>query len=712
MKFFFSFIVVLLVSGIGLPVTLSGQVRFVVSDKVRIPELPDDEAEIRFISERNDLEIQSNTPRLDIIDKQPSNRFEDDRYMYVVHARLRSEYGEWHSKRTFEIRIKGFAYGKYVGVIESGMRYDIDITNIPDYRLLCYENYYEKARLVPSKVPSEVKTAVSNNLNPLALVNFYSQVELAFNETDKGIVGIVCDINDPLENIYKYRVYLLPDSLDMNGTIYYTDKTGVGLQAYKTGIKKYESIFLSVDKKSNTSNSDESTPVTLKRRILKISRYPEQALVLLNGSLPIEDREGIATFELREPGFYTYKVACANYNSISDTLKIMNMDDEIPIVSVSLQPSFGTLKVEGLANDTDQAVVYLDDERKCVISYNQPYTDGFVSSGMHNVKVVNPLYMLYDTTINMVQGQVVELHPVWKANHMHLSLSCPDKDASIWLNERKMGGNIWNGNLPLGCYRVETRKDGCQTMAKDLFFDLPDATLSLSLPSPIPFIGYIYMKGNNRKAKVDVYRGDSLCFTCKLPTLLPLEVDAYSFVAKKSMNYNSQKKEGVGIRKGDTIQLDFKQVKVRSFFIEALGSMDYSGNYSGGCAIGFLHRNIGWRVSCVSDFNFEYNSGAFISGKDVDPTESAFMMAALGLVIHFSHGCYLMVSGGYGLKKQFADVDGVRTELTDISCEGVALEGGLIFSLGSHMICSLSAYNIGFHNADFSGFQLGLGFRF
>lgn len=710
MKLFSSFFVVLLVLGIGLPVTLSGQVRFDVTDTVKNTELSDDEAEIRFISERNDLEIQSNTPGLDIIDKQPSNRFEDDRYMYVVHARLRSEYGEWHRKRTFEIKIKGFAYGKYVGVIESGMRYDIEITNIPDYRLLWYE--YEKSRLVPSKVPPEVQTAVSNNLYPLAMIHFHSQVELAFDETDNGIVGIVCDMNDPLANIYNYRVYLLPDSLDMNGTIYFTDKTGVGIQDVKTGIKKQESLFFSVEKKGNTSNSDETIPLTLKRRYVKISRNPEQALVLLNGSLPIEDREGIATFELREPGFYTYKVVCANYNSISDTLKITNMDDEIPVVSVTLQPSFGTLKVEGLANDTDQAVVYLDEARKCVISYNQPYTDGFVSSGLHNIKVVNPLYMLYDTTINMVQGQVVELHPVWKANYMHLSLSCPDKDASIWLNERKMGGNYWSGNLPLGCYRVETRKDGCQTMAKDLFFDMPDATLSLPLPSPIPFVGYIYMKGNNRKAKVDVYRGDSLCFTCKLPALLPLEVDAYSFVAKKSMNYNAQKQDNVTIRKSDTIQLDFKQVKVRSFFIEALGSLDRSVYYGGGCAIGFLHRHVGWKVSCVSDFIFDYDGDAVISGKDVNPTETAFLMAAFDLVIHLSHGCYLSVGGGYGLKKQFADVDGVRTELTDLSCEGVALKGGLFFTLGSHMICSLSAYSIGFHNADFPGLQLGLGFRF
>ena len=355
MKLFSSFFVVLLVLGIGLPVTLSGQVRFDVTDTVKNTELSDDEAEIRFISERNDLEIQSNTPGLDIIDKQPSNRFEDDRYMYVVHARLRSEYGEWHRKRTFEIKIKGFAYGKYVGVIESGMRYDIEITNIPDYRLLWYE--YEKSRLVPSKVPPEVQTAVSNNLYPLAMIHFHSQVELAFDETDNGIVGIVCDMNDPLANIYNYRVYLLPDSLDMNGTIYFTDKTGVGIQDVKTGIKKQESLFFSVEKKGNTSNSDETIPLTLKRRYVKISRNPEQALVLLNGSLPIEDREGIATFELREPGFYTYKVVCANYNSISDTLKITNMDDEIPVVSVTLQPSFGTLKVEGLANHTDQAVV-------------------------------------------------------------------------------------------------------------------------------------------------------------------------------------------------------------------------------------------------------------------------------------------------------------------------------------------------------------------
>ena len=312
MKLFYSFFVVLLVFGVGLPITVSGQVRFVVTDTVRIPEIPDDEAEIRFISERNDLEIQSNTPKLDIIDKQPSNRFEDDKYMYIVHARLRSEYGEWHGKRTFTIKIKGVDYGRYVCVIESGMGYDIEITNIPDYYLSCGEVYKEDQNLKLSLIPPEVKKIVSNNISQLSMVQFVSKAELIIDEKEKGVVKMICEKEDPWESQYVYTVYLLPDSLDMNGTINVYDKNGAVLPRIETRIKRAGVKYYEIKKESN-SNTDDLSPQSIIRKYVSIRRSPENALVLLNGSLPFEDREGTATFELREPGFYTYKVACANH---------------------------------------------------------------------------------------------------------------------------------------------------------------------------------------------------------------------------------------------------------------------------------------------------------------------------------------------------------------------------------------------------------------
>ncbi len=677
--------------------------QFKQDSTVKRSDLSEFMAEVHFVSERNNLQIQSTTSKIDIVDEKPIQRLEDDQYEYIAHLRLRTDDGDMHYKKTFEVKIKGYNIDNYTHTFDGGRCYYYKLENVPSVHLKCdleKQSHFQFARFkIPPQIPNE-------SYQKLSMMEFKSVVDLKFLFFQEGVhVVNMTDSSSDDKHKFHYQVFFYPDSLEESGIFISTDGSIIR-NIDNFGIAQYKSYIVDT---VNLDNNSIDILESIQKQYVKLTVEPKNSYVSFNGK-PLDVKNGKIVFELKEKGFYTCKVECANYVSKIDTIIVDKMDKPIERV-IRLNKSLGTLLISGLENDTDSAVVFVDDELKGVIRGKQSYTNNEISSGTHNIKVFNPLYTLFDTMVSVPVGSTVSLKPEWKENHVDISVFCPDNDADIYINGYRMGGDNWNGKLPLGYYRFESRKRGCRPIPKDFNFETPLDIHVFQLPSPVPLIGFLQMDGKCRHAEVDVYRNDSLCFTQKLPVFLPLEVDSYSLVAKKNRNYNEKTFDNILISDSDTFKMFIDQEKVFHFFVEPLVSYDYSGDWAFGCSIGYLHRHLGCKVSCVSNFNFDFQSDKQIPDIDVAPEETAFLMSSLGIYFHVFKDFYLMIAGGYGEKKRYANINGYKCELEKNSYNGPVLEAGMLFSLGSYCLFSLSIYNIGFSSSDFTGFQMGIGLK-
>ena len=78
------------------PIATFGQMQFKQDSTVKRSDLSEFMAEVHFVSDRNNLQIQSTTSKIDIVDEKPIQRLEDDQYEYIAHLRLRTDDGDMH----------------------------------------------------------------------------------------------------------------------------------------------------------------------------------------------------------------------------------------------------------------------------------------------------------------------------------------------------------------------------------------------------------------------------------------------------------------------------------------------------------------------------------------------------------------------------------------------------------------------------------------
>ncbi len=272
---------------------------------------------------------------------------------------------------------------------------------------------------------------------------------------------------------------------------------------------------------------------------------PVTAVVVLDGEiLPLD--EGGATFKSLKQGTYNYRVDAKDYHTESGTIVVGG--SEVRKI-INLKPAFGYLRV--LGESAAGASVYVDNK----LIGTAPIQDFRLPSGNHNVQIVKAKYKTYSAEVIISDSQTKNITPSLEANFAQVSLTVAD-GAEIWINNKNMGAGSWSGELGLGNYRVECRKEGYRTSVQSV-----DVTTSVpmikTLIPPTPIYGNISIISNPLMATIKV-DGKTVGETPK--NLSNILIGKHTIEISKS-GYESWHKE-VSVAEGQTASVSATLSKV------------------------------------------------------------------------------------------------------------------------------------------------------
>ncbi|MBR4997687.1 MAG: PEGA domain-containing protein [Bacteroidaceae bacterium] len=204
---------------------------------------------------------------------------------------------------------------------------------------------------------------------------------------------------------------------------------------------------------------------------------PLNAVVELDDMLLDVDGNGYVEKSVHY-GTHSYRVSCTNYHT--EAGQIVVSEKEKAEVNVTLRPNFGWIDFKG-ADEYHGAQVYVDNERIGQL----PLRSGTIKSGVHQVKIMKPLYKPYETKVTVTDNEITELAVELIPNFAHMTLKA-DKDCEIWVDEKFKGKEVCEIDLELGKYTVEVKRASHRTVSDVvLVSDVLPRTVQLPLPTPI-----------------------------------------------------------------------------------------------------------------------------------------------------------------------------------------------------------------------------------
>ena len=217
---------------------------------------------------------------------------------------------------------------------------------------------------------------------------------------------------------------------------------------------------------------------TVNKQYIFFNVKPVNATVELGDEILTVDEDGCAAKSVPF-GTYTYRVSYANYHT--EAGQVVVTPDEKAEVNVALQPNFGWVKMDAVANEYRGAYVYIDNERVGQL----PFTSKELKSGTHKVKVVKNMYKAYETQVKISDNEVTALNVELVPNFANVTL-VSDVDGEIWIDGVKKGKGRWVGQLEPGDYTVEVRKPAHRNASEIVTIRGIEAkTIQLKSPSPI-----------------------------------------------------------------------------------------------------------------------------------------------------------------------------------------------------------------------------------
>lgn len=198
-----------------------------------------------------------------------------------------------------------------------------------------------------------------------------------------------------------------------------------------------------------------------KTQILELTVSPPNAEVIINGMRETPDENGRIVRKLSF-GSYNCRVLSENYHTYEGTITI-NDPNNPHIVNVSLKQAFGYLEIQA-EDEYNGADVYVDDNKVGTM----PMERIPMKSGMHKVTISNPLYLPYETNVTIQDSTVYPLRPdKLVSNHAIVTIEAID-DATVWVDNERMGEGTWKGPLALGNHVIECRKNGHRSTSKQV----------------------------------------------------------------------------------------------------------------------------------------------------------------------------------------------------------------------------------------------------
>lgn len=233
---------------------------------------------------------------------------------------------------------------------------------------------------------------------------------------------------------------------------------------------------------------------TVNKQFVVFNVNPPHAIVELDGEMLTVDGEGCA--EKGVPfGTHTYRVSCANYHTEAGQVTVEK--DHRAEVNVTLRPSFGWIKFD-CAEELHGAHVYIDNERVGQL----PLTAEGGKQGMHQIRIVKPLYKTYTQQVTVAENDTTVLSVKMIPNFAKVTVTSADEKGEIWVDGHKKGVGQWIGGLEAGEYKVEVRRESYRPVSDVIYInDLGERRVRLGAPTPI----YTTLEVSSRPSRATVY---------------------------------------------------------------------------------------------------------------------------------------------------------------------------------------------------------------
>ena len=219
---------------------------------------------------------------------------------------------------------------------------------------------------------------------------------------------------------------------------------------------------------------------------------PANASVELDG-MPLEvDGEGFAEKSMVY-GTYDYRVSCANYHTEAGKLTVSSAGKVE--MNISLNPNFGWIDVKG-TSEYHGAQVYIDGERIGQL----PLKSGALKSGTYRVKVFKPLYKPFEQQVTVTDNTTSTLNISLVPNFANVTLAA-EPECEIWIDGKQKGTGRWEGQLEIGEYNVECKRESHRTRSEVVRVTTREA-LTVQLPAPTPILSTLEVTSTPSRAKV------------------------------------------------------------------------------------------------------------------------------------------------------------------------------------------------------------------
>jgi len=192
-------------------------------------------------------------------------------------------------------------------------------------------------------------------------------------------------------------------------------------------------------------------------------------------------------------GTYSYRVSCANYHTEAGQVTVSAQGKSE--VNVKLRPNFGWIEFSGTA-EMHGAHIYVDNERIGQL----PMKSGEMQIGIHQIKVLKPLYRPYEQQVTVTEGNVTQVEVKLIPNFAKVTFTT-DAENEIWIDNKQCGKGQCTIGLEIGEYTVEVRRESYRTVSEVINVVGIDAQ-TFQLPSPIPVYGILDVSSAPSRAMV------------------------------------------------------------------------------------------------------------------------------------------------------------------------------------------------------------------
>lgn len=448
--------IVLLLLPVFTATAQQGCIRFKELKSMQLSSMGSTEAEVVFVSNRNDLVIGALSIDKADVQPQPSNGM----YEYRVHLSLKSSNGDWHRDRTFNVGIKN------TSIIERFKKKSIEGGRSIRVEAIVVEHpiaMIERTQPNALHINAAEACVVFQSLLLLDIKASYANMATVTTTTSQG-------------GLNEYQVVLKLSQLREGARLLVSAKDGSSnvLELDVSGLQKREKRTYEIMVQSLGENI---RPVSLKQQYVAIRVEPKSSIVTFDGELlPLTDG---TTSKLVPFGTYNYRVECANYYAQSGQVTVNDPDNTVWL-NISLKPNFGWIDVMGPS--AEGGSVYIDNQ----LVGTAPLGSQEIKSGKHNVKVLKPHFNAFDQIVEVRDGQRTLVTPTLTSNFVQVKFLV-GKNAEIWINGELYGRGVVEDTFSVGMYTVETYLDGCRPQSRMLSItqEMKDTIITLATPQLI-----------------------------------------------------------------------------------------------------------------------------------------------------------------------------------------------------------------------------------